>query len=51
VLALYPLIGLPLAIGVWIYARRTGDRALRIVAICLIIFFVIVLALRLAFPA
>jgi len=50
-LALFPIIGLPAAIGVWIYARRTGDGALRIVAVCLTVFFVAVLVLRLVAPA
>jgi uncharacterized membrane protein YhfC len=48
--AAYPMIGLFLAIGVWIYASRKGDRALRTVAICLTVFFVLVLVQRLVVP-
>ena len=50
-LALYPLIGLPVAIGVFVYARRSNDRALAIGALSLAALFVLILIVRLAAPA
>ena len=49
--ALYPLIGLPVAIAVFVYAGRTGNHGLRVGAACFAILFLVILALRLAFPA
>jgi hypothetical protein len=48
--ALYPLIGLPVAIAVFVYAGRIGNRGLRVGAACFTILFVLVLGIRLAFP-
>ncbi|MFL5903448.1 MAG: hypothetical protein ACJ76Q_06480 [Solirubrobacteraceae bacterium] len=50
-MALYPLIGLPVAIVVFVYAGRKGNRDLRIGAACFAILFLVILAIRLAFPA
>jgi hypothetical protein len=50
-LALYPLIGLPAAIAVYVHAGRTGDRTFRVAALCFALLFVAILILRLAYPA
>jgi hypothetical protein len=47
---LYPLIGLPAAIGVYAYATRASNRTLRVVALGLATLFLVVLVLRLVAP-
>jgi hypothetical protein len=49
--SLYPLIGLPVAIAVFVYAGRDGNRGLRIAAAGFGLLFVLILVTRLAFPA
>ena len=50
-LALYPLIGLPIAIGVYVYARRRGERGIASGALAFAGLFLLVLIVRLAVPA
>jgi hypothetical protein len=50
VLSAFPFIGLALAVAIGIYASRSGDRALRVIALVLIPFFLGIFVLRLVAP-